>query len=331
MSIFKSDLDEIEKSITTLCLISDGVEKYGINQTSLYILKRHHLLSGASLSTLAIESINDSTQVTALEALSEDIKEKSAQWAAKVVGLFKDGSKAITDKLTTLLESVKEKAALLTDKAWDVAKDTKDLVVAHPYKTILIALSAAVAIFGIVSFVGTSLPVGVVTNGQLHTFMMRLRTMYHGINLPFGKITTTAVSDGRLVFATVETANKVNSAAQTGLGGWSVQAVKAVLSQTDKVVSGVKKGFEVLWNRALKPGEKVLSGVLFAPKDFKEFVVNKTGARSAGWVLDQVVPALYYSILYKLLRNLYDITKDIVFKTIKMIKDTFTSLTKATA
>jgi hypothetical protein len=333
MSTAIEDLEAIEYDIGLLSDLGSGVEKYGINKTSLYLLNKTALLSGSALSSLGLESITPETQTIALEAISAEAKEKSAKWSARIIEFFKDGSAMVTDRITELWDKVKEKADLLTSKTWDATKVAGSTIAAHPYKTIMIALAAAAATFGVVAFVGTSLPVGVVTNGQLQSFMLRLQTMYHRIKLPFGKITTTAVSDGRLIFATVDNGTTMPSTVVKSAAdlGWTKVTTKAIFDQAGKVVDGAKKGIDILWRRVLKPGEKILATVLLAPRDFKDFVVNKTGMRTAGWISDQLVPALYYSLLYKLVHNLYQITKDIVVKTIQMIKDTFSSLTKVLA
>jgi len=326
-------MDALEQDIQMLHTLSEGIEKYGINKTSIHLLSKMALLSSASFCALGLESITPETQTIALEAINAEAKEKSAKWSARIIEFFKDGSTMVTDRITELWDKVKEKAELLTSKTWDAAKVAGSTIAAHPYKTIMIALAAAAATFGVVAFVGTSLPVGVVTNGQLQSFMLRLQTMYHRIKLPLGKITTTAVSDGRLIFATVENGTTMPSTVVKSAAdlGWTKVAAKAIFDQAGKVVDGAKKGIDILWRRVLKPGEKILATVILAPKDFKDFVVNKTGMRTAGWISDQIIPALYYGLLYKLVHNLYQITKDIVVKTIQMIKDTFSSLTKVLA
>lgn len=326
------DIHYLEQDICTLNSISDTIKQYGFNQASAVLLTKFSLMTGVSAITFGLESDSSADQIIALEALETEAKEKSAKWSARILGFFKDGSTFIVDKIKSLWNSLKDKAELLTAKAWDTTKATGEVIKAHPYKTILVALAAAAAVFGVVAFVGTSLPVGVVTNGQMHAFMLRLQTMYHRIKLPFGKITTEVVSDGRLIFATVENGSILPATPKTASGlGWTTSAAKAAYAQAGKIAEGAGKGVEHIWNRVLKPGEKVLAKVIFAPKDFKDFVVNKTGMRTAGWVMDQIVPALYYSLLYKLVRNLYDIVKDVVVKTIQMVKDTFSSLTKVLA
>lgn len=327
------DIDTLEQDISKRYLVSDMIKTHGLTQTSFALLSTTHLLTGSAYSALehlTVDQVKASTP-TALEALEADGKEKAAHWSAKIISFFKDGSQTIIERIQALWEATKEKAKLVLDKGIDGAKATTALIEAHPYKTIALVLAAAGAAFGIMTFVGTSLPVGVVTNGQMHAFMLRLKTMYHSVKWPFGKITTSAVSDGRLIFATVETTKKATVPLSARALGWTEATVKSVFTQIDKIGEGTIKGLTFLWNKILKPAEKVVAGVMFAPKDAKDFIVKKTDMRTLGWAAEKITSALYYSILYKLMNNLYHFIKVIIVDAFEAVKDCFNKLKTVTA
>ena len=329
MSAVLDDIRILEEQIYRQGMVEDAIVQYGLTQSALAILKSSRYYNDTALSTLGLEAIDPSHDEIALEAIGNDIREKSAQWSAKIIGFFNDGTKAITEKISSLWDSVKAKIEPFTTAAWDAAKSAASVVKAHPYKTILIALAAVASAFAVVSFVGTSLPVGAVTNGKMQSFMLRLQTAYSNINLPAGKMKTIASMDGRLVLATIETAEKPIVGGSVASLGWTLNTAKAIYTKANHVFDGGVKALGSFWTKVLKPGEKILATILLAPKDLREAVVGNTGMRSAGWLTDQIVPALYYSILFKMCRNLYDILSEVVSDAIRKIRDTFAALKPA--
>jgi hypothetical protein len=230
--------------------------------------------------------------------------------------------------LAPIWKVVSEKAIALSHMTWDATKATGKVIKAHPYKTVLAALAAAATVSGIVMYVGTSLPPGVITRGALDTFMKKLTVMYHSVKFPGKAIYTTASKDGNLIFATVEKAGSMElTTATASKMGWTASSVRAIGNYATKVWNSFKTASKAIWEHVIKPVEKVAADILFVPKDLAAKVNEKTSMRTSVWIIEKIAGAAYYSILFKIVTNLYHVVKDIVVNAFRTVRDTFTSLT----
>lgn len=329
------EIEILEEHIRKIYQTQEALRLHGLNQTSFSLLGAVGLLSGSSLESIAIESLNDESfavaQTAALEALDKSANEKAVSWSAKILTFVKDGTQTILDRISSIWSTIKEKAAALTQSGWDMTKATGAEVKAHPYKTIALVLGAAAMAFGIASFVGRGFPIGNVTLSQMTSFTSKLDAMYRKVTWPFGKVITTLSPDGTVVKAVIENVvNKIGSASVTTLG-WTSAGVSAITKNVERIVDGTTSSLKSVWDHILKPAGQVVDRVMFAPKDIKDAVVAKTGVRTLGLVTEKLTGAAYYSILFKISSNLYQFIKDVTEKALQMVKDTFTSLTKVFA
>lgn len=329
-------LDNLETQLYRLQDVSSVISSYGLTASGVELLKSTSLMTTTALESLGITALAandqaDATKAIALEALAEDARAKAAEWSAKVVAAMVNGAKAIMTTLDPLFTKVTEMVKTLGEKTWDGAKFVGSAIKAHPYKTILIALTAAIAVVGIMSFVGTGFSATAMTNGALTTSVEKLTQLYRGIKWPFGKIKTTVTQGGLAVKATIEnTAATASSMVDADKAGWTTSTIKAVSSQTKTLYTLFTTAMKPVWENVIKPTEKVVSGVAFMPKIAGEQVFSKTGARSARWATEYVLSSLYYPILRTVVTNVYTFVRDIVVKTVEMIITTFRNLSRKT-
>lgn len=330
------EIEAIEQEIAQLHGASLAIENFGINQTAIQIMTLTGLMSGTALESMALESIGEEhrtsvNSVMAIEALTDKIKEKASAWAAKILSALSKGANFITGTLTGLWDKITESAKTLTSKAWDATKVAGATIKAHPYKTILAVLAAAAAAAAVVAFVGTGLPAFGCTNGAMAAFMTKINTLYRAIKFPGTKIVTSIADNGVVALAKLEvTAKVVAQSAKTATLGWTTNSVKAIATHGNRVWGIVKGAITPVWERAIKPINKVIETGQLVNDVVSTKVETFTGSKGTAWMAGKIAGGYYFKIVNQLVSSVFQIVKSVIIRAFQMVRDTFKSLTAVT-
>lgn len=254
------ELDQLGTEVLQLGNTAHAIETFGLNPAAVEIMSATGLLSGTSLNAIALESVNDNM---ALESILDSLKDKMTTWSAKVLNLFSEtGGKVLTTlkglwtRLKASTEVVKKKVFDTTDKAQRYAK-------AHPYKTLAAALTAAVAVTGIVAFAARGLP-SYRNAKELPRFMEKLVEMIGKIRWPFGPVVPKLINGGKKIAVTAAAATAAAGVATIAKLGWSRMNVESLDHTFDKIYDGIVDGWKHSQEktvRVLKDGWTIAKGM----------------------------------------------------------------------
>lgn len=328
-----AEIENIEQSMNRLTDAMHIIESFGVNDTTVALLQTTQLMTSTSLGNMATESLGrcyprDAATGVALEALGGELLNKAKEWAAKIVSSVANAAAMVGRGIMKVVNGIGAFTKFIAGKTWDGAKAATEVVKAHPYKTIIAVLAAAAAIVAIVVFVPVSIPSVGAAGSAMTTFMSKLQSMYNAIKWPFGKVTTTPVMNGRAIVAKLDTAKDamVLKAATSQSLGWSYSAVTSVVGQITKSTEGIRKAGTTVWTKVVKPAEKAVSKVAFAPNALGDKVKARTGSKIASWATENLAGKIYYPILFKVGMNLYQMIKAIVLKAFNMVVSTLNAI-----
>lgn len=287
-------IGQLYTEMTQLLDAGVAVESFGFNPTAAAIMQSTGLLAGTALESLGLESISvsagaDAESEMALEALGEKMKERAAQWGAKIISVVKNSGEKVLGVLEPLFTKIGGLASKLTEKAWDKAKTAGAVARAHPYKTIAAVIASIAAVAGIVAFVASGAPAPGAKIDVLKSMLVAVKDRIAGIKFPGGKITATLSAAGdRIVLGFEKASGVAKEAALTALG-WSQPAVKAISGQLDRAWAAVKTSWGALGKRTTSiansvintAGEVVMGGV----------ATGTMAAQVAGGTAAKVLPA----------------------------------------
>lgn len=185
----------------------DALNTHGVNPTALRIMVTTGLLSGTSLHAMALESqsahlpTSVETQM-AVEALTDKIKVKMAEWSAKIITFFNDKNDKLGEVIKGLNTKLKAAAQKASEKIFGDKDGAKQYAKAHPYKTIALALAAAVVAIGVLHFTAQYFP-AFKDAAAVPKFMTKLSSMINAIKWPFGKVAAVLANSSTKVKLTV--------------------------------------------------------------------------------------------------------------------------------
>ncbi len=206
------DLDLIGGDILTLTDTYTTIKKYGLNKTSLSLVKHLNLLSESSI--LGLESSGTHLDITiALEDIKEKIKESVSKWSEKLASFIKNSSSKITGTITSLMDRMKTAMSSVKTKIFENVDSAKNYARVHPYKTLAKALTAALATMAVLGFVIKGLP-SLKTPDNLNPFMSKIYDMINKIDWPFGKIAANLSNRGNRISVAIA---GITLAAGTGI------------------------------------------------------------------------------------------------------------------
>jgi hypothetical protein len=326
-----NEIEQLEVSIHQLTNCANLVSFHGINASALGILKAHNLLTGSSLEVVALESVRREDTIVAVESLSESTKTKVAEWSAKVLSFIKNTFNKTVDFVSTLRAKITASAKTIGDKSVELLDKGVAYAKAHPYKTILGVLAAAALTVAVIRFASMSAP-GVDCKGsQLKAYFDKIKTMTKSIQSPFTKVSKVqggedAVTSSIIEFTNNALSNTPASPQKLSALGWT----KANFTNTVKQIEGLFDSFTTVmkpfWDNVIKPIDKVVSTVGFFPKVVGDKIKEKTSTRAIPWVAEKVVASVYYPIMIKLFKSLWELVKAFVVKAFEVINTTFNSL-----
>lgn len=300
---YETDLNELEHLGSELSQYQDSVialDQYGLNPTSFSILKTTGLLTGTALEALAVESVGihngcDSETLIAIESLIDKAKEKTAEWAAKLITFFKEGPSKVIDHITDLYNRIKDKANTLKETLFSKANSAKLYVKAHPYKTVAMALAAAIIVIGIVTFTTRAIPT-YKNASQLPAVLHKVDGMLDKVKWPFGKIVTTFNSAGTKMKIAIAGVTAVPAAMTVAHLGWSDLALSGAAGQASKLsteTTGVWPAFKRATVSVASTAYTMAKGIVQG---------GITGAKAGWYPIKQVQPSDLYNPIPPLLR-----------------------------
>lgn len=324
------EIEDLETSIYQLSRCSQIIDGSGLNAATLGILQAHNLLNGTSLETIALEDlrVNDLTTV-AVEALNEQANEKAASWSAKIVAFFTNAAERATSIFKTTLDKINITFKVISEKSEQIFDSSVAYAKAHPYRTVLGVLGAAVLVLGVIKFAGASAPGVGSTGAQMRSYTDKIRTMIKGIKLPFGKVNVGTVGEAGVATVSVETSSLVTTTEKLSVLGWTKATFTNIMKQVDNLWNTFSTAMKPVWDNVIKPIDKVVSNVGFFPKVVGEKIKASTGTRAIPWLAEKMVAAVYYPILAKVFMGLWSLIKMVVLKAVELVNTTFTGLKNA--
>lgn len=247
MHIYKEedfeDIREIEKEVSQLVGAFSAIESFGINPTAVSILKTSGLLSEASKNAIALESMGFHTSQEpesqmALESLLDTIKEKMASWSSKILSMIKDTGSKLMKTISGLWDRLKELTKTVKEKAFDKIEKSKNIVKAHPARTIAAVATAALTVVTILTFTARGLPTPSKAK-ELPEFLTKVSEKINKIQWPFGKIASKISNNKRLTVSIVGATGAVTAATIAKLG-WTKSIIDTTSNMFDKVGNQIR-------------------------------------------------------------------------------------------
>lgn len=313
------ETENIADSLARLASSYTAIESFGISTTSIEILRITGLLTSTALDKIALENnsqeCNDNlNSKLALEAISDEIKDKVAKWSAKLLNLAKKSGEVLSKIITPIWERIKKYAELAKEKIGN--NPAIQYVKTHPYETIFYSISAIVAVYATMSFAIQAYPALTAPESVLVTFNKNLVNKLRMIKLPWGKVYTKVTMDGKVVMCEVipEAGKALTKAGSASKLGWTRGAIDGILNLTDKAFSGAVKVVKDV-------NSFYMSGIFLGGGAVKFLTGSKAlGTATAGFL------GYGYG---RIIANLSILVMMIIKKTFSMIRDTFSNLKDA--
>lgn len=258
----QQELESLEMEMNLLAQSMFAVETYGINPTAVHIMQVTGLLDGTAIQTLGLEAFgyeapDHPESQMALEALSGKIKEKAAQWSAKVISMASSFSSKTMGVLNPLWDKITSSVSKLSSASWDKAKEAGKVVRAHPYKTIIVVILAIAAVAGVVLFGGQALPAIGAKQAQVTKFVTDMASKINKIKWPFGDIKAVVAEGGAKFAVTVKDTGSAAKAIALDKLDWTATMVKSAGGQLGRAWTVTKQGVGEFGDRAGKIGKTI--------------------------------------------------------------------------
>lgn len=325
---FDTEIDQLmreERQVNTLLQTCQASYWFGVTPTAVALLSATQLMSGTALESLqALVPVGpmvlhkDSAENhLALEAIMQETENKGTALSAKIIHLIKEGGEKIMATLTSVGAKIADIGSVLAQGTWDSAKAAGQVVKAHPYKTILLALGTCAAV---AAAIAAGRPGDLANESALNSFIGKVADQIRKVKGPWWaiKVITTAAKGTEVLHCDilpVETELVSGSASSLG---WNSSSVKAVLSQVGRLITTIKDAL-VVTGKAIWKVISFPSKIGAVAGDLAE---AKTGSRIAKWVSRFVVSSAMSKVMYTLIK----LVVKIVVKTVQKIFDVFNSL-----
>lgn len=272
---FDQELDQLDQEsfaveglmqeIGMLADTSMAIENFGFNPTAAGIMKATGLLNGTALESLGLESISFTggthpESQLAIESLGEKIKEKAAQLSAKVLNIAKNSGEKIMAVLNPLWNKIEETTKSLTSAAWDKTKMAGATVRAHPFATVAAVIAAVAAVAGIVAFMASGAPASGAKVDAMKSFLGKVAGDISKIKFPGGTIKAAVNSAGTRVVTTFVASKDVAKAVAADSLGWTANSVKVMQGQLGRAWNLIKHAWSALGTRAIKLAGSAVKG-----------------------------------------------------------------------
>lgn len=340
-----AEIEDLETEMQMLTQSMIAIETYGVNPTAISILKTTGLLNGTAIESLGLEAFgyeagNHPESQMALEALGEKVKEKAAQWSAKILAVATTVGTKVMSALEAIWDKTKSATARITSAAWDKAKAAGKVVKAHPYKTIIGVISAIAAVAGVCVFGGQYLPALSAPGQAVTKFTTAMVAKINAIKWPFGSITAKVAEGGAKFVTTVETGATAAKGVAIESLDWTASMVKAAGGQIGRAWNATKTGVTAFGTRATKVGNSVKTTMASAAK-FTEDAVGSTtllvraksakamGSAKAGAAVAGVYGMVAVNAITSAAMSLVKLLYRVVAAGLRIITNTFNALAGA--
>lgn len=326
-----NEIEQLEVSIHQLTSCANLISFHGLNNSSLALLKANHLLCDTSLSSLGLESFTTANTQIAVESMTEAAKTKIAEWSAKVLSFIKNMANKTTDFVSSLRANIVAKSKVLLETSGEVLDKGVAYAKAHPYKTVFGALAAAALVIGVIKFASVSAPGVDCTGSQLKSYFDRIKTMTKGIKSPFSKVASVTGTDQEITSSLIkftDTALKgaPDSVEKLSVLGWTKTNISSIVTQIESLWNSFSSTMQPFWNNVIKPIDKVVSSTVFFPKMVGDKIKEKTATKAIPWAAEKIIGSIYYPIMIKLFKSLWDLLKAFFVKAFEVVNTTFTNI-----
>lgn len=235
----------------------------GLSKTAFSILINSSLLSNTSSLSIALESFDESSDIVAIESLAEKVKDNVAKWAAKALSFAKSSKDKIMSVFEDLYDKLKSRTKQVSSKVFDSAAESKKYAKAHPYKTISLAIAAAIAALAVGTLVINGFPV--FKNAiKIPQFMKTVGSAIAKIKYPLGKITTAYKQGGTVIKLAIATGGVVAGIGTIAGLGWTKDKVVSTYNEYSKIklnTETIVNGSTSLLKRTANAGIAFVKGI----------------------------------------------------------------------
>lgn len=339
----EQELDSLEAEMNTLAQSMFAVETYGINPTAVHIMRTTGLLEGTSIASLGLEAFgyeapDHPDSQMALEALGEKMKEKAAQWSAKIVSMASSFGTKVMGVLNPIWEKITASVTTLSSAAWDKAKAAGKVVKAHPYKTIIGVILAVAAAAGVVLYGAQAMPAITAKQAQVTKYVTDMVSSINKIKNPFGSVSAKVAEGGAKFVVTIKNGASVAKGVAMDKLDWTASMVKSCGTQLGRAWSITKKGVTDFGTRAQKVGQSVKSGAKFASDaaGASSLIVSAKVAKASGSVKAGVAAGALWgtAVVQGIISTVVGLAKlayGVIVAGLRTIQATFNALISGTA
>lgn len=317
-----NELETLSSSVTV-------IENFGVTKSSFLVMKTLGLLSSTGLESFAFNDNQElPSEEVVLESLTDKIKETGAKWGAKILSVITGFGEKVMGLLTPIWNKMESYFKSISNTAIEKANELKDTIKAHPYGTLITVAGAIVAVAAVAAVIAAGMPGAYANESALSSFIYKVRDTVSKIKMPFTKITTEAVLDGKNMSFVIEEAAGQTTVIPQGIKklGYTRTAINALFSL-------MKSGYDKLKAAVFLVGKTILE-VYGRYADFlkktgtfaKKKVVEKTGSKYAGIGAGLIASGIMASVINNMISIVYKLIKQVVIKAYQMISSTLRSI-----
>lgn len=195
-----SSILELKNELQRHIDIYDNIVVYGSSLTTLSLLKSQRLLSSSSTHAIAIEQFKSIPTVDlddlALEGILSSIVDKYSLWKSKLEDLAENGLDKVISDIEPIYNNAIETIQSVIDSGVTASNEISKTVKAHPYKTIVVAVTTIATVIGIVMFVTRGFPNISTISTNFSLFTKKLRSLVISIRSPFNQTVSISKTTG---------------------------------------------------------------------------------------------------------------------------------------
>lgn len=260
-----TELMSIESEIKELSDTLLAIKIFGLNTTSLLIMKTTGLLAGTSLNSIALESlcssdVDESIRDIAVENIISSIKDKVAKWSAKILESLKSTSGKITESMTHAFGKIKDTMSHISQSVLDKSKYVSRKMNAIPHKRVLLTLASIGAVSALLLFAGRSFPKVGANPSEVSRYLAKLKDMISKIKSPFCILTPNVLENGKLSVHVLPADIFSPSSPPIKLG-WTDTTIKSTSHEVSNAVSSMSSSWKVFESSGISISKSISSKI----------------------------------------------------------------------
>lgn len=310
MEDFGASLDALDSEFNLLQGFTKAMDVVGYAPDLIPLAGATQLLSETSVLALEAYAPGD---VAATEALVGAIAGKVKEWAGRAVQTVKNTGSKLKSLLTGMMSKIQGIMSTVHQKASSAINYAKQTVKAHPYATIVAALTAALAVGGVIAVAVGAIPTLGVT-ASVGGVTQALVNAVAGIKWPFGSfsvVTSKAGSGMRLVYTALKNAPSAAKESLQSLG-WGTNSLGSLSSKASGVTGMVTNSVSSLGNAFSKAATSLS---------------NSNAGSTALKVGGGIMGALQFG--WGIARVCFGLLKDVVLKAFSLLSTTMGFVSQA--